>query len=283
MSLVKLRPLLEDARKNGYCLGSFNVFNIETLEGVVEAAVKCKSPVICGVYQPHFRSGDFEIFATLVRTVADATKIPVVLHLDHAQDIPSIETAINCGFTSLMYDGSRDMDFEEKVATTKRVVEIAHSSDLTVESELGRITRVGVDDNTVEENITDFGLVREFVRETGIDILAPAIGSISGMGAQQATLNLNLLKRIRDRSDCYLSLHGGSGVRDALWKKLIHIGINKTSYYTKISNTAIQRIRTQLEKKVPDVAVLMDEVRDVFREMVEARLALYGSKNRCAI
>jgi len=280
MPLVRLKPLLEDARKNGYCLGSFNVFNIETLEGVIEAAENCKSPVICGIYQPHMRSSDLKEFSVFVRAIANKTKMPIVLHLDHAQDISSIETAIACGFTSLMYDGSAKMSFEEKVKTTRSVVEIAHRADLTVESELGRITRVGIDDNAVEENITDPGLVQEFVQETGIDILAPAIGSISGMDEQDASINLDLLKSIKDKTECYLSLHGGSGVKDAFWEKLISSGINKTSVYTRISNTAIQRMRALLEEQVPDVVVLMGAVRDVFREMVEDRLATFGSKNR---
>jgi len=280
MPLVRLKPLLEDARKNGYCLGSINVFNIETLEGVLEAAQRCKSPVIVGIYEPHMECSDIAVFSNLVRTRANKTNIPVVLHLDHAEEVSSIETAINCGFTSLMYDGSLDISFEEKVERTKRVVEIAHSVDLTVESELGRITRVGVDDTAVEENLTDPNLVQEFVQETGIDILAPAIGSMSGMDDQDAKINLDLLKRIRDKTNCYLSLHGGSGVSDALWERLIDSGINKTSVYTRISNEAIQRMRALLQENVPDLAVLMGEVRDVFRAMVEDRLAAFGSKNR---
>ena len=283
MPLVKLKPLLEDARQKGYCLGSFNVFNLETLQGVIEAAEQCKSPVICGIYQPHMRSGDLHMFSTIVKATASKTKIPVVLHLDHAHDISSIETAIACGFTSLMYDGSPEMSFDEKVASTRKVAEIAHRVDVTVESELGKITRVGIDDNTAGENRADPGLVGEFVRETNVDILAPAIGSVSGMDEQQARLNLDLLKRIRDKSDCYLSLHGGSGVRDALWEKLIGIGINKASFYTRISNTAVQRMGVLLEKPVSDVAVLMNEVRDVFRDMVSDKLAVFGSKNSADI
>jgi fructose-bisphosphate aldolase class II len=271
---------LDDAERHGYCLGSFNVFNIETLEGVIEAAVQCKSPVICGIYEPHMKSSDVEVFANLVTEVAHKVHIPVVLHLDHAEDMSSIERAIECGFTSLMFDGPPNISFREKVEKTKRVVEIAHSINVTVESELGRITRVGIDDTVAEENITDPNLVREFVQKTGIDVLAPAIGSISGMGVQDASINLDLLKHIKDNADCYLSLHGGSGVDDTLWKKLIKTGIHKASVYTIISNTAIHRIGALIEKQVPDLAVLMGEVRAVFREMVGNRLEVFGSTNR---
>lgn len=280
MPLVRLKSLLEDARKNGYCLGSFNVINIETLEGVIEAAVNCKSPVICGIYEPHMQCSDIEIFSNIVISIANRVHIPVVLHLDHAEEISSIETAIKCGFTSLMYDGPPDISFEEKVKRTKEVVEIAHNINVTVESELGRVTRVGVDDTAAKENITEPTLVREFVEKTGIDVLAPAVGSISGMGEQGASINLDLLKRIKGNTDCYLSLHGGSGVDDTIWKQLIDTGINKASVYTIISNTAIHRMRALLKEHVPDLVVLMREARDVFREMVENRLEIFGSKNR---
>ncbi len=267
MPLIRMKPLLEDARKNGYCVGSFNVFNIETLEGVIEAAVNCKSPVICGIYEPHMRCSDIEFFSSVVISRANRVDIPVVLHLDHAEEFSSVETAIKCGFTSLMYDGPRNISFEEKVRRTKRVVEIAHHNNVSVESELGRITRVGVDDTAAAENITDPNLVREFAEKTGIDILAPAVGSISGMGEQGVSINLDLLKRIKDNTDCYLSLHGGSGVDDTYWENLIDTGINKASVYTILSNAAIHRMRAMLEEQVPDLAVLMNEARDVFREM----------------
>ena len=179
-----------------------------------------------------------------------------------------------------MYDGPRNISFEEKVRRTKRVVEIAHHSNVTVESELGRITRVSVDDTAAAENITDPNLVREFAEKTGIDVLAPAVGSISGMGEQGVSINLDLLKRIKDNTDCYLSLHGGSGVDDTIWKKLIDTGINKASVYTILSNAAIHRMRAVLEEQVPDLAVLMSEARDVFREMVENRLEIFKSRNR---
>jgi fructose-bisphosphate aldolase class II len=132
----------------------------------------------------------------------------------------------------------------------------------------------------MEENITDPNLVQEFVQKTGIDVLAPAIGSISGMGEQGASINLDLLNRIQDKTDCFLSLHGGSGINDTMWEKLIDTGIQKASVYTVISNAAIQRMRARLKEHVPDLVVLMRETRDVFREMVQNRMDVFGSRNR---
>ncbi len=281
MPLVKLKPLLEDAKKNKYCIGSFNVFNIETLEGVIEAAVNADSPVICGVYEPHMKYSNIEIFSNLVKSYANKVRIPIVLHLDHAEEMSSVVNAVKCGFTSIMYDGPQGIGFKEKIEKTKKVVEIAHSIGLTVESELGRVTRVGVDDFKMNENKTDPEQACEFVEKTNIDILAPAVGSVSGMGEQRAVLDLGLLAQIKEKTDCFLSLHGGSGVDDSVTKKLIiETGINKASVYTRISNSAVGRMGDLLKKGVPDLYVMMSAARDVFREMVENRLEVFGSKNR---
>jgi fructose-bisphosphate aldolase class II len=179
-----------------------------------------------------------------------------------------------------MYDGPIGISFKEKIERTKKVVEIAHSIGLTVESELGRVTRVGVDDKEMRENITDPDMARKFVEETGIDILAPAVGSISGMDEQGASLDLGLLKIIKEKTGCFLSLHGGSGVEDSVIKKIIKTGINKASVYTRISNIAVKRMGDLLKKGVPDLHLVMSEARDVFREMVEDRLNVFGSNNR---
>lgn len=281
MPLVNLKPFLEDARKNKYCLGCFNVFNVETLEGVIEAAVNKRTPVVCAVYEPHFKYGDLEAFTNLVREVASKTNIPVVLHLDHAEEISSVVNAIRCGFTSLMFDGPPNISFEKKVEKTKKVVEIAHSVGIPVEAELGYITRVGMDEKFAKENIADPELATRFVEETGVDILAPAIGSIHGMGEQKATLDLSLLKEIKSKTNCYLSLHGGSGVDDSIIKEAISIGINKASIFTRISNRAIDRMKSLLDGKPVDIAKLMNEMREGFREVVEERLEVFGSVDIC--
>jgi fructose-bisphosphate aldolase class II len=281
LPLVNLKPFLEDAKKNKYCLGCFNVFNIETLEGVIEAAVNKKTPIVCAVYEPHFKYGDLEAFSNLVKEVASKTNIPVVLHLDHAEEISSIVNAIKCGFTSLMFDGPPGISFEEKIKSTKKVVEIAHSVGLMVETELGYITRVGIDERLAKENIADPDLAIKFVEETGVDILAPAIGSIHGMGEQEATLNLDLLRKIIDRTNCYLSLHGGSGVNDSIVRQAINIGINKASVFTRISNRAVDRMRSLLYGKPVDISLLMNELRVGFREVVEERLEVFRSVNIC--
>jgi len=280
MPLAGLKPFLEDARRKKYALGCFNVFNIETLEAVIVGALNFKTPIVCAVYEPQFKYTDLESFSVLIRDIAGKIPIPIILHLDHAEKMDTIIRAIRCGFTAVMYDGPPGIKFEEKLERTKQVVEIAHSVGVTVEAELGYITKVGQDEKTMRENLADPDLAREFVEATGIDILAPAIGSVHGMSNQEATLDLDTLQKIRNKTDCYLSLHGGSGVDDSIVRKSIDIGINKASVYTRLSNNAVKRIKNNLNG-APELSQIMAAARDGFREMVEDRLAVLRSKDIC--
>ena len=282
MAISELRPFLEDAKKNHYALGCFNVFNIETLEGVLEAAVNLKTPVVCAVYEPQLKYGDLETFANLVKDISNRVNIPVILHLDHAYEISSTVNAIRCGFTSVMFDGPPDISFEEKVDKTKKVVDIAHSVNVMVEAELGYITRVGVDESQAGKNIADPELAAQFVSSTGIDILAPAIGSIHGLEKGKATLDLELLKKIKDKTDCCLSLHGGSGISPDIVKEAISIGINKSSVYTRLSELAKDKLQKLLSRDSVDLAELLNEVRDGFKDQVEEILKMLGSVNICS-
>lgn len=179
------------------------------------------------MYEPQFKYSDLESFSTLFKDIAGKIPIPIILHLDHAEKMDSTIKAIRCGFTAVMYDGPPGIKFEDKVKETKQVVEVAHSVGVTVEAELGYITKVGIDEKSVKENLVDPDVVGDFVESTGIDVLAPATGSIHGMGNQEATLDLDTLQKIRNKTNCYLSLHGGSGVDDSVLRKAIDIGINK--------------------------------------------------------
>ena len=282
MPIANLRPFLEDARKKKYCLGCFNVFNVETLEGAVEAAINLKTPVVCAVYEPQLKYSDLETFSNLVKDISNKVNVPLILHLDHATEVSSIVHAIKCGFTSLMYDGPVGIDFYEKIKRTKQVVDIVHSVGLMVEAEVGYITKVGVDESAAQANLTNSKMAVEFVEKTGVDILTPAIGSIHGLIEQKAMLNIDLLKQIKERTNCFLSLHGGSGVEDRIIGLAIDNGINKTSVYTKISTLAIQKLRDLLSKDSPDLAVLVNEIRQGYREMIENRLKVFRSINICS-
>lgn len=281
MPLVRLKPLLEHAKKNKYAIGSFNIFNIESLEGSIEAALELKTPLICAVYEQHLQYSDLEAFSNLVKEKANKVNVPIVLHLDHIEQMSSVEKAIKYGFTSLMFDGPADMDFDEKIKKTREAVKMAHVADITVEAELDYIVRAGIDEKT--KKTTDPDMAREFVESTGIDILAPAIGSVHGLNNQTATIDLNLLKEIKAKTSCYLSLHGGSGVADNILREAIDLGLNKMSVYQRLSNLSVQRMKEMIDanKAFPDLPLVMNEVRKSYREVVKDRLTVIRSKNIC--
>lgn len=282
MPVAHIKPFLEDAKNKKYCLGCFNVFNVETLEGAIEAAINLQTPVVCAVYEPQLKFSDLETFSNLVKDISNKVNVPLILHLDHASEISSIINAIKCGFTSLMYDGPVGIDFNEKIKRTKQVVDIVHSVGLMVEAEVGYITRAGVDENTAEMNFANLKLAVEFLENTGVDILAPAIGSVHGLIEQKATLNIELLKQIREKTNCFLSLHGGSGVEDNIISMAIDNGINKASVYTKISALAVQKLKDLLLREPPDLSIILNEVRQGYKEMIENRLKAFRSINICS-
>jgi ketose-bisphosphate aldolase len=297
MPLVNLKLYIEDARKNNYALGCFNAFNMETLDGIIKAAEDLNSPVICAIYEPHFKFGNLEQFSVLVREAAGKTSIPVIMHLEYASDLSSVINAIKWGFGSVMFVGREGMNFEEKIEQIKKAADISHSAGLLIESEISEMVKVknhavtgssnqtGVAGKTFlskeEMETNNANTALEFIRKTSIDILSPDIGSVHGMvGSQKATLNLDLLKEIRSGTDCYLSLHGGSGVDDIVVKAAINIGLNKMSVYSKNANYAIERIKKYLDTGSKDLTVLTNEIRIGFREMVTDRLKVFGSSNR---
>jgi ketose-bisphosphate aldolase len=282
MPIASLKPFLEDAKRNKYCLGCFNVFNVETLEGAVEAASNLQTPVICAVYEQQLKYSNLEIFANLVKDISNKVNVPLILHLDHATEMSSIVNAIKCGFTSLMYDGPIGLSFNEKVTKTRQVADIVHSVGLMAEAEVGYITRAGIDEGSADANLTNAKMAVEFVEKTGVDILAPAIGSIHGLTDQKAALNLEMLRQIKEMTNCFLSLHGGSGVDDSMIGQAIDIGINKASVYTKISMLAVKKLKDLLSNDPPDLAVLLNEVRNGYREMIENRLNVFRSVNICS-
>ncbi|MGM0368079.1 MAG: class II fructose-bisphosphate aldolase [Actinomycetota bacterium] len=276
MPLVNLKDIIEDARQNKYSLGCFNVFNTESLEGTITAAINMKSPVVLAIYQLHFKYSNLESFTVLARKVANMVDIPVALHLEYATSLKEIVRAIRYGFTSLMFVGPEDIGLGQKIELTKKAAEIAHSGGLLLESEISGMVTAG--ENSSKSNGAGLEQTIEFINKTGIDILSPDIGSVHGLTEGKATLNLNLLDEINAATNCYLSMHGGSGVDDETIRKAINLGICKSSVFSLISKTAVNRIKTAVASN-PDIVSLSNETRKGFKEAIENRLEVFGSKN----
>lgn len=278
MGLLTVACLLEKAQRDGYAVGSFNVFNLETLIGVVRAAEEAQSPVIAAISPRHFTHVRFETFVPLAREIAQETSIPMALHLDHAQDIDTIVRAIRCGFTSVMYDGL-GLGYGDKVQQTRLVSGIAHAVGVTVEAELGHVGRAGIQH---AEELTDPEAAPDFVRRTQVDSLAVAIGSTHGMKTTGAELDLKRLVAIkRGVGGTFLTLHGGSGLSDEEFRRGIENGICKISVFTRVARSAGERLGSRMAQDPgAHLLSLMQDVVDAVKETVRDRISVFGSAGR---
>lgn len=230
-----LKEVLKEANDLNMAVGAFNTHNREMLPAIIKAAVKEKTPVIvqtsCGTanYIGH------KNLVSICKSMADEYGAEVVLHLDHAKDYDEIRKAIDAGYSSVMFDGS-SLPLKENILGTKRVVAYAKKYGVSVEAELGTVggTEDGIAVAQDEVRYTDPADAVEFVKQTGIDALAVAIGTNHGQYKSKTNINFERLKEIKDVVDIPLVIHGGTGVKEEDVKKVIDLGIRKFNVGTEL-------------------------------------------------
>ncbi len=277
MPLVDVRAMLAAARRRGRAVGSFNVFNLETIEAVLAAAAVHRSPAIVAFTERLATDCDLETLALVVRHRAMAVDVPIGLHLDHSQSEAGIRRALRAGFTSVMYDGA-GIPYVEKVRRTRAIAETAHAAGVALEAELGHVPR----GSRHGEVLADPGLVADFVKRTGVDMVAVAIGSVHGLKTGEAHLDFGRLRAIRRETDAYLSLHGSSGIADAELRRGIRDGITKVSFFTAASWAASVAMRQtwRAGRAVPPYVTLSIAARRAFQAKIEERLVVYSRGRR---
>lgn len=218
MPLVSTKEMFQKAYEGGYAIGAFNVNNMEIIQAIVEAANELKSPVILQVSSGARKYANPTYLKKLVEAALIESNIPIALHLDHGDDFEICKACIDSGFTSVMIDGSKH-SFEDNIRLTKEVVDYAHARGVTVEGELGKLA--GIEDavNVSDEDaqFTNPDEVEEFVRRTGVDSLAIAIGTSHGAfkfkPGQTPKLRFDILHEIEKRIPGFpIVLHGASSV-----------------------------------------------------------------------
>ena len=217
MSLVTTKEMFEKSMKEGFAIGAFNVNNMEIVQGIVDAAAENNSPVILQASSSAIKYARINYLMKLIEAaVEEHPNIPIAVHLDHGPDFETCKKCVDAGFTSVMFDGSK-YDFEENIRLTKEVVEYAHAHGVVVEAELGKLAGIEDDVNvaTDEAKYTDPAQAEEFVRRTGVDSLAIAIGTSHGAYKfkGEAKLRFDILKEIKARiQNTPIVLHGASTV-----------------------------------------------------------------------
>ena len=226
MPLVTTTEMFKKAYEGGYAVGAFNVNNMEIVQGITEAAKKLNAPVILQVSKGARAYANHTYLVKLVEAAEKETGLPIALHLDHGPDFETCKSCIDGGFTSVMIDGS-SLPYEENVAVTKKVVDYAHAHGVVVEGELG--TLAGVEDDVVveagNESYTNPDQVEDFVKRTGVDSLAIAIGTSHGAykfkPGQKPQLRFDILEEVSKRLPGFpIVLHGASSVPQEFVKKI---------------------------------------------------------------
>ena len=216
MPLVTTKEMFEKSMKEGFAVGAFNVNNMEIVQAIVDAAAEENSPVILQASSSAIKYARPNYLKKMVEAATEETNIPIVLHLDHGPDFETCKACIDAGFTSVMIDGSK-YDFEENIRLTKEVVDYAHAHGVVVEAELGKLAGIEDDVNVSASDAmyTDPAQAEEFVRRTGVDSLAIAIGTSHGAYKfkGEAKLRFDILKQIKERiPNTPIVLHGASTV-----------------------------------------------------------------------
>ena len=280
--LVSGNELFQAAKKGGYAVGAFNLNNTEILQAIIEAAEEENSPAFLQASQGGIKYAGIEYIAGMAKVAAEA-KVPIALNLDHGTSFAQAAQCLRHGFTALMIDGSQ-LPFEENIAITQKVVEMARPNNVSVEAELGKIG--GTEDDIVvserEAAFTDPQEAKEFVDRTGTDALAVAIGTAHGVYKGEPKLDLERLAEINKLLDIPLVLHGASGVGDDAIRAAVPLGICKINIDTEL-RIAFSRAVQDVLKKNPneiDPRKILGPAREAMKEVVKIKMRLFGSSGK---
>ncbi len=285
MPLVNSRELLLDAQRRHYAVGAFNVENMEMMQAVVAAAEAERAPVILQTTPSTLKYAGTATFAAMARAVAEHTRVPVAIHLDHGDSFGLCVKAAADGYTSIMIDGSK-LPLEENIALVRRVAEMAAccSGCPAVEAELGRLG--GKEDSLEvkpgEDLYTDPEEAARFVRETGIDSLAVAIGTAHGFYKGEPKLDFDRLAQLQAAVPVPLVLHGSSGVPDADVQRAVSSGVCKVNFATELRAAYTDAVRHTLagDSALYDPKKFGAPGRDAVMALVRHRITVCGACGR---
>ena len=285
MPLVSTTEMFKKAYNGGYAVGAFNVNNMEIVQAITEAANELHSPVILQCSAGARKYAQQAYLVKLVEAACETTDIPIALHLDHGADFEICKECIDGGFTSVMIDASK-LPYEENIAITQKVCEVAHLANVSVESELGTIGTTGnsIEGGTTGIIYTDPDQAKDFVEKTGIDTLAVAIGTAHGIypSDMKPELRLDILQILKDTLDIPLVLHGGSSNKDEEIAKAVKIGISKINISSDIKVAFYDKCREVLNAhpEYREPLEIYPEPIKACREVIAHKVNLFDSADK---
>ncbi|MFA4817569.1 MAG: class II fructose-bisphosphate aldolase [Parcubacteria group bacterium] len=285
--ITSVKEILTKAKEGGYAVGAFNTVNLETTRAIVEAAQEMKSPVIIQITEKTMEYAGGRGIFHLVKNDAEfyAPEIPIGIHLDHGKSLEVIERAIEIGFNSVMYDGSRK-DYIDNVANTKKAADFAHEKGASIQGELGSVPYLSeqkMGEANWDKYMTDPEQAKDFVEKTGIDALAVAIGNAHDFFKERETPDWERLSKIRSLIDIPIVMHGASDWDDGKAEEAIKRGVScfnvDTNTRVAFINTLSSLFRGDREPGF-DLRSILGEARDAVKESIKKKIALYGSGGR---
>ncbi|NLX97097.1 MAG: class II fructose-bisphosphate aldolase [Rhodopirellula sp.] len=281
--LTTLREILAHARENRYAVPGFDCVEDVMVRAILETAESLHAPVILMALPSDLAGNGMTYVPRLVRAVADHHPIPVALHLDHATDLDLVKKAIDCGFTSVMVDGS-SLPFDDNVRLTQAAVELAHPHGISVEAELGHVGGMDLEETACAESVlTDPVEVTKFVEQTAVDALAVSIGTAHGVYRSTPNLAIDRLREINAVSQVPLVLHGGSGTPDDQIQAAVRNGICKLNIYAdcRIAMArGLKQAAATITREDPLPAELFRTIKQGVSSVVAEKIRLLMAENR---
>lgn len=273
--IVNLKNILKIAEAEGCAVGSFNTPNFESLRAVIGAAEALKQPVIIMHAQVHEEMGlcKMEEIAPVMLFMAERASVPVCVHLDHGTDLDYVRRALELGFTSVMYDGS-EQSLDINRANTCIIKEIAERKNISIEAEVGSMGAREAGSGGGESIYTDPEAAAEFVKSTGIDALACAFGTAHGIYLKQPKLDFERVRKIKSMINVPIVMHGGSGVSNEDYKKVISCGVRKINYYTYMAKAGGEAVDKMADRSFfHDIAAAAEQG---MKENVKAAIRVFS-------
>jgi len=283
MSLIPMSELLEKAKAEKYAVGAFNIVDYTTLQAVVDAAEEENSPVIIQTSASStVKYYGYKALVDMVTNVVGKSHVPIALHLDHCNDVDMVFQCIDSGWTSVMYDGS-GFAFEVNLENSKKVVARAHAKGVSVEGEIGAVWGVeeDIDVDEHQELLADPDKAVEYAEETGIDAFAPAIGTAHGLYKGEPKIDFDRLLKIASRVRAPIVIHGGTGLSNDVFRKLIAYGGAKINVSTQIKIGFFDGFKSYMQAGgKTDPIKLLKHIRETEKEIVKGFMRIFGSSDK---
>lgn len=270
--LYDLKEILKLGEMGGYAVPAFNVYNMETVLGVMNAAEEAGAPVIFQVYSRLVDGQNAQYVAPIVMEAIKNMRVPAAFHLDHGAGVPEVLRMLRYGATGIMIDAS-SKPLEENIATTKHVVDMCREVGVSVEGELGHVgttkEEIGTEHTKVDEAV-------RYVEETGVSALAIMVGTAHGHYKKAPVLNIQRIKEIHDATSAHLVLHGGSGVPDDQIRASIDAGIRKINFSTDLCCAFMNTVRA-VDSSIIGLDMVMKEPIAAVKDFAISKIKLLGA------